>query len=187
VTNTSSLQPESCWASQSRQERVPTGGCRWQFSPINPGKDGFILHRQRFRGTFRKCRRVRFPHKRSFFWLNVPVRGTVARERDGVAACENSVTTSSPVGTVEASPGRSPGLAYPMDKSRRDDWQVLDTWTGFGPRAGKISRWKPCGSMRTKIQSSLRDFSPLESLPRTTSWAKFSRPFGTHLVPTFTL
>src|ERR1700732_1240450 len=30
------------------------------------------------------------------------------------------------------------------------------------------------------FQSSLRDFSSFESLPRTASWAKFSRPCGTH-------
>src|SRR5450631_2967777 len=30
------------------------------------------------------------------------------------------------------------------------------------------------------FQSSLRDFSSLEFLPRTASWAKFSRPCGTH-------
>jgi hypothetical protein len=32
------------------------------------------------------------------------------------------------------------------------------------------------------FQSSLQDFSSLEFLPRTASWAKFSRPCGTHLV-----
>jgi hypothetical protein len=32
----------------------------------------------------------------------------------------------------------------------------------------------------SNFQSSLRDFSSLESLPRTASWAKFSRPYGTH-------
>jgi hypothetical protein len=31
------------------------------------------------------------------------------------------------------------------------------------------------------FQSSLRDFSSLASLPRTASWAKVSRPFGTQL------
>ena len=31
------------------------------------------------------------------------------------------------------------------------------------------------------FQLSLRDFSSLESLPRTASWAKFNRPSGTHL------
>jgi hypothetical protein len=31
-----------------------------------------------------------------------------------------------------------------------------------------------------KVQSSLRDFSSLESPPRTASWAKFNRPCGTH-------
>ena len=37
------------------------------------------------------------------------------------------------------------------------------------------------GSPSGNFQSSLRDFSSLESLPRTASWAKFSRPCGTIL------
>ncbi len=36
------------------------------------------------------------------------------------------------------------------------------------------------GSPPGNFQSSLRDFSSLEFLPRTASWAKFSRPCGTH-------
>ena len=38
----------------------------------------------------------------------------------------------------------------------------------------------PTGWPSGNFQSSLRDFSSLESLPRTASWAKFSRPCGTH-------
>src|ERR1700733_142629 len=37
------------------------------------------------------------------------------------------------------------------------------------------------------LQSSLRDFSSFEFLPRTASWAKFSRPCGTHFVITWAL
>ena len=33
----------------------------------------------------------------------------------------------SPVGTAEVSPGRSPGLACALEKSRRDDWKVVET------------------------------------------------------------
>jgi hypothetical protein len=36
------------------------------------------------------------------------------------------------------------------------------------------------GRPQGNFQSSLRDFSSFESLPRTASWAKFSRPCGTH-------
>src|ERR1700738_4900438 len=36
------------------------------------------------------------------------------------------------------------------------------------------------GSPPGNFQSSLRDFSSFEFLPRTASWAKFSRPCGTH-------
>jgi hypothetical protein len=35
------------------------------------------------------------------------------------------------------------------------------------------------GSPSSNFQSSLRDSSSFESLPRTASWARFSRPFGT--------
>jgi hypothetical protein len=37
----------------------------------------------------------------------------------------------------------------------------------------------PWGLPAGIFQSSLRDFSSVESLPRTASWAKFSRPYGT--------
>jgi hypothetical protein len=45
---------------------------------------------------------------------------------------------------------------------------------------GIFLRWKCSRSPPGNFQSSLRDFSSLESLPRTASWAKFSRPCGTH-------
>jgi hypothetical protein len=41
------------------------------------------------------------------------------------------------------------------------------------------------GSPPGKFQSSLRDFSSFEFLPRTASWAKFSRPCGTHFAVGF--
>src|SRR3984885_4976875 len=47
-----------------------------------------------------------------------------------------------------------------------------------GPQGLKAVPFREAGN----FQSSLRDFSSLESLPRTASWAKFSRPSGTHLV-----
>ena len=55
---------------------------------------------------------------------------------------------------------------------------------GFGQTIGNsqsrnILRWKRLGLPLSYFQSSLRDFSSLESLPRTTSWAKFNRPCGT--------
>src|ERR1700688_773478 len=49
---------------------------------------------------------------------------------------------------------------------------VLDSGSEMG-----VPRGLPPGN----FQSSLRDFSSLESLPRTASWAKFSRPCGTRL------
>src|ERR1700688_4580795 len=56
----------------------------------------------------------------------------------------------------------------------------------FGQRIGNSqsrnsSRSEALGSPGGNFQSSLRDFSSLESLPRTASWAKFSRPCGTNL------
>src|SRR3984885_10789751 len=45
-----------------------------------------------------------------------------------------------------------------------------------GPQGLKAVPFREAGN----FQSSLRDFSSLESLPRTASWAKFSRPCGTH-------
>src|SRR5271156_5130478 len=42
---------------------------------------------------------------------------------------------------------------------------------------GRLKVFEDC--IAAHLQSSLRDFSTLESLPRTASWAKFSRPFGT--------
>ncbi len=50
---------------------------------------------------------------------------------------------------------------------------VLDSERIRDSQSRNISKWKG------NFQSSLRDFSSLESLPRTKSWAKFSRPCGT--------
>src|SRR5216684_6162945 len=51
---------------------------------------------------------------------------------------------------------------------------VLNSDSGWGNSQSRNTSRFP-GS----FQSSLRDFSSLESLPRTASWAKFSRPCGT--------
>ena len=93
----------------------------------------------------------------------------------------------SPGGTAELSPGRSPGWRFGDDKSRRDDWNL------------------PGGHLRTPPSQHIRDLRILDSLPefrtmsqltfsvvpaglfngackpRTASWAKFSRPYGTQL------
>jgi hypothetical protein len=62
-----------------------------------------------------------------------------------------------------------------MEKSRRDDWTLSIHHPGFEERR-RSAKEIASGN----FQSSLRDFSFLESLPRTASWAKFSRPSGTH-------
>jgi hypothetical protein len=54
----------------------------------------------------------------------------------------------------------------------------------FGQRIGNLNHRivrdrSALGSPPGNFQSSLRDFSSLESLPRTASWAKVSRPCGT--------
>jgi hypothetical protein len=48
------------------------------------------------------------------------------------------------------------------------------------PQSRNILKWKCPGLPPSNFQSSLRDFSSLKSLPKTASWAKFSRPSGTH-------
>jgi hypothetical protein len=50
-----------------------------------------------------------------------------------------------------------------------------------GSRSGILDR-KHISRVPRTFQSSLRDFSSLESPPRTTSWAKFSRPTGLAIV-----
>ena len=60
--------------------------------------------------------------------------------------------------------GRSPGVACAMEKSRRDDWKKLRRHgSGFGTRIANILIWKYLGWPQGNFQSSLRDFSSLES------------------------
>ena len=75
---------------------------------------------------------------------------------------------------------RNPGVGCTLEKSRRDDWNLPRRRPGFGEIPGILksrNNSRPSGS----FQSSLRDLSSLEYLPRTAFWAKFSRPSGTHL------
>jgi hypothetical protein len=81
-------------------------------------------------------------------------------EDEGLKWRENPFPTS-PAGTAELSPGRSPGL----------DLQGRQVPQG----RLKIGR----DAILENLQPSLRDSIMLPDVPRTTSWAKFSRPSGT--------
>ena len=57
-----------------------------------------------------------------FAWSSASLRTELDAPPPGLKACVRmTISILSPVGTAELSPGRSPGLAYAMEKSRRDD------------------------------------------------------------------
>jgi hypothetical protein len=56
---------------------------------------------------------------------------------------------------------------------------VLDSGSGSGILSLRIFEMEVPWDCRDNFQSSFRDFSSLEFLPRTVSWAKFNRPCGT--------
>jgi hypothetical protein len=89
------------------------------------------------------------------------------------------------VGTAELNPGCSPGLECSLKSPVGTTGAAVDTWVldARTRREFSIAEYfgEDCLGLPRNFQSSLRDLSSLEISPRTTSWAKFSRPCGTLL------
>ncbi len=79
-----------------------------------------------------------------------------------------------PAGTAELSPGRSPGWLVSQKSPVGTTEKASRNGPEFGQRMGN-SQSRNTSRSPGSFQSSLRDFSSLESLPRTASWAKFSK------------
>src|SRR5882762_11679608 len=87
------------------------------------------------------------------------------------SVCENSIPKLSPEGTAELSPGRSPGVCMHHGKVPQGR---LERSSRLGPEFVRlIGNYQSPNTSRFPVdfQSSLWDFSSLESLPRTASWA----------------